>query len=72
MPAYSYSGIKGMTNTGELYFPPINQQAVQMDTFSKCILDDTESDASGEEGRKDLKVIEAIYKSIESKAQVKI
>ena len=72
LPAFNYSGIKGFTNEGELNFPKINQQAVQMDTFSKCILDNTESDASGEEGRKDLKVIEAIYKSIESKSQVKI
>ena len=35
-----------------------------MDDFSKCINDGTESNASGEEGFKDLKVIEAIYKSI--------
>ena len=72
LPAYSYGGIKGLTNEGELNFPHINQQAVQMDTFSKCILDGTESDASGEEGLKDLKVIEAIYKAIENKTQVKI
>ncbi len=43
-----------------------------MDAFSKCILDDTPSDASGEEGLKDLKVIEAIYRSIESKSEVKV
>ena len=72
MPAFNYGGIKGFTNEGELNFPKINQQAVQMDTFSKCILDDTESDAGGEEGRKDLKVIEAIYKSIENKTKEKV
>ena len=72
MPAYNYGGIKGATNEGELNFPRINQQAVQMDTFSNCILDNTDSDASGEEGLKDLKVIEAIYKAIENKTQVKI
>jgi len=72
MPAFGYGGIKGMTNEGEINFPPINQQAVQMDTFSKCILDNEESDASGEEGLKDLKVIEAIYKSIETGTKVKL
>ena len=72
MPAFNYRGIKGMTNKGELNFPPVNQQAVQMDTFSKCIFDNTESDASGEEGLKDLKVIEAIYKSIESGTKTKV
>ena len=50
----------------------INQQASQMDTFSKCILENLESDASGEEGLKDLKVIEAVYKSIKSGSKVKV
>jgi predicted dehydrogenase len=72
MPAYNYGGIKGRTNLGELNFAKINQQAIQMDTFTKCILDNTESDASGEEGLKDLKVIEAIYKSIETNTKVKV
>ena len=72
LPAYSYNGLVGRTNKGELSFPPYNQQALQMDAFSKCILDDTPSDASGEEGLKDLKVIEAIYRSIESKSEVKV
>jgi predicted dehydrogenase len=72
MPAFNYGGIKGMTNEGELNFPRINQQAVQMDTFAKCILDGSQSDAGGEEGLKDLKVIEAIYKSIESKSKVEV
>jgi predicted dehydrogenase len=72
MPAFNYGGIKGMTNEGELSFPRINQQAVQMDTFTKCILDDSNSDAGGEEGLKDLKVIEAIYKSVESKSKVEV
>jgi len=72
IPAFNYGGIKGTTNAGELNFPPINQQAVQMDTFSKCILDNLESDASGEEGLKDLKVIEAIYKAIETGTKAKV
>ena len=64
--AYSYRGITGSTNSGELDLPQINQQAVQMDTFSQCIFDGSESDASGEEGLKDLKVIEAVYRAMES------
>ena len=72
MPAFGYGGIQGMTNEGEINFRPVNQQAVQMDTHSKCILDNLESDASGEEGLKDLKVIEAVYKSIQSGTKVKV
>jgi predicted dehydrogenase len=71
-PAFSYRGIKGSTNEGELTLPEINQQAQQMDDFSKCITDGSESNASGEEGLKDLKVIEAIYKSIKEGAKVKV
>ena len=71
-PAFSYRGIRGLTNEGELNLPVVNQQAVQMDTFSKCIIDNTESDASGEEGLKDLKVIEAIYKATKSGTKVKV
>lgn len=64
-PAFSYHGIEGWTNKGEMNLPDIKQQAAQMDDFSKCILDSSESNASGEEGLKDLKVIAAIYRSIE-------
>jgi predicted dehydrogenase len=69
-PAFSYRGIKGATNNGELNFPAINQQATQMDDFSKCIINNSESNASGEEGLKDLKVIEAIYKSIQLRTKM--
>jgi predicted dehydrogenase len=71
-PAFNYRGIKGSTNHGELNFPEINQQAAQMDDFSKCIIENSVSNASGEEGLKDLKVIEAIYKSIQLKTKVMI
>jgi len=71
-PAYNYRGIKGSTSEGDLDLPQINQQAVQMDTFSKCIFDGTKSDASGEEGLKDLKVIEAIFKSVKNGTKVEV
>jgi len=72
IPAFNYNGIQGSTNRGQLDLPEENQQAVQMDTFSKCILDNLDSDASGEEGLKDLKVIEAIYKAIETGTKAKV
>jgi predicted dehydrogenase len=71
-PAFNYKGIKGSTDEGDLNLPVINQQAVQMDMFSKCIIDNSKSDAEGEEGLRDLKVIEAIYKSIETGTKVKV
>lgn len=61
--AFSYGGIRGRTNTGKLEFPAVNQQALQLDGFSRCIIDGLPSDADGEEGLRDMRVIEAIYRS---------
>ncbi|MEO6188175.1 MAG: Gfo/Idh/MocA family oxidoreductase [Ginsengibacter sp.] len=44
----------------------VNHQAIQMDDFAQCIIENKVSRVSGEERLKDIKVIEAIYKSIES------
>lgn len=64
MPAYSYGGLKGFLGNENLEFPKFNQQAAQMDAFALDVKNNTESIVSGEEGLKDLKVIEAIFKSI--------
>tara|TARA_R110002049_G_scaffold9962_2_gene49652 strand:- start:13942 stop:15057 length:1116 start_codon:yes stop_codon:yes gene_type:complete len=64
MPAYSYSGLKGALGNEVLEFPPVNQQALQMDAFAMNVKENTKSFVSGEEGVRDLKVVEAIYKSI--------
>ncbi|HYF67389.1 MAG TPA: Gfo/Idh/MocA family oxidoreductase [Ohtaekwangia sp.] len=64
-PAYGYGPLSGQTNKGKLDLPVVNHQAKQMDGMSLCIRENRATTASGEEGLKDLKVIEAIYKSIE-------
>jgi predicted dehydrogenase len=71
-PAYYYGGLRGRTHNGELEISNINQQAAQMDDFATCIFENRTSDADGEEGLKDLKVIEAIYKSISIGTNVKV
>ena len=70
--AFSYNGISGRTNNGTLYFPPFNQQAAQMDGFSRCITEGLPSDADGEEGLKDMNIIEAIYKSAATKTKTAV
>ena len=62
-PAYSYSGIQGRTHQGPLNFPQVNQQALHMDAFALSIQQDTPFSASGEEGLRDVRLIEAIYKA---------
>lgn len=63
-PAFGYGPIQGKTHKGLLQLPEVNHQAVQLDGMSRCIMEGTSTTATGEEGLRDMKVIEAIYKSI--------
>ena len=71
-PAFLYSGIEGRTNSGPLNLPSVNQQAAQMDDFAQCIFQRSQSNADGEEGLKDMKVIAAIYESIATGRPAKV
>jgi len=64
-PATSYDPTQGLTHKGPLNFPNTIHQAVQMDEMAAIILDGKKPilPVDGEEGLKDLKVIEGIYKS---------
>ncbi|HEY0678251.1 MAG TPA: Gfo/Idh/MocA family oxidoreductase [Chitinophagaceae bacterium] len=64
--AYRYGGMEGKTPEGPMPFPQINQQAAQMDDFALCITQKRSTRVPGEEGKKDMKVIDAIYRSIAS------
>ncbi|HTT56732.1 MAG TPA: Gfo/Idh/MocA family oxidoreductase [Opitutaceae bacterium] len=62
--AFSYRGIRGNTSTGPLTFePPVNQQARQMDDFADCIRTGRASPVPGELGRRDIRILMAIYES---------
>ena len=71
-PAYSYTGIKGKTSAGELNLPQAFQQALQMDDFALCVKEGRQSKLSGEEGRQDVKILQAIYKAMETGERVLI
>ncbi len=64
-PANNYGPLKGRTSNGEVIsFPHQRQQALQMDDFSKHILEATPNVAPGEMGKRDMIIVEAIYQSI--------
>lgn len=65
-PAYSYKGIKGRTATGNIEWPPVNQQAAQMDDFARCIKEGRPTKVGGEEGRQDVRILQAIYKAMKT------
>lgn len=62
-PFQAYRGIRGRTSDGELQFPEINQQAAQLDEVAECILNGKPMRVPGEEGLKDMIVVDQIYAS---------
>jgi predicted dehydrogenase len=71
-PALSYGPYTGKTSEKELKFPAINQQKTQMDEICKVLLENKKlpNHITGEEGLKDMKVINAIYKAAETGKKV--
>lgn len=64
-PANNYGPLSGRLSTGEaLSFPHESQQKLQMDDFARHILEGTPNLAPGEMGKRDMVIVEAIYKSI--------
>ena len=70
-PAFSYSGLRGQTSDGKMKLPQINQQAAQMDDFAQAIMNKRPTPVPGEMGRQDVKILRAIYKSMETGQKVK-
>lgn len=65
--AFGYRGVRAATSAGPLSFePPVNQQARQMDDFAQCVLTGRATPVPGEMGRRDLRIIEAIYRAAAS------
>jgi predicted dehydrogenase len=71
-PAFGYRGIKGKTPTGDMDFPTVNQQALQMDDFAQCVMQNKPTRVPGEMGLKDIKVVEAIFRSVKSRKREKV
>lgn len=73
-PAISYGPFKGRSSAKEFNFPIINQQAAQLDGIGKVILEGQELPIhiSGEEGLKDIRVIEGIYKAAETGQKIEL
>ena len=73
-PAISYGPFKGRTSVEEFNFPVINQQAAQLDGIGKHIIERQQlpSHISGEEGLKDMRVIEGIYKAAKTGKNIKL
>lgn len=72
-PFQGYSGNKGETSDGIIINTQIpNQQAKQMDDDALSIMNKKPMLVPGEEGLKDIRVVEAIYRSVAQKGRVTI
>lgn len=67
-PATGYGPIMGRTHKGELNFSHVTHQTVQMDEMAAIIFDNKKPEipVDGEEGLKDLKIIDAIYEAVKT------
>ncbi|MGJ8639398.1 MAG: Gfo/Idh/MocA family protein [Opitutaceae bacterium] len=65
--AFYYRTISGSINKRPMdNIKPVNQQAAQMDAIAQSITGGTDSGISGAEGRQDMVIIEALYRSLEN------
>ncbi|HEY9004955.1 Gfo/Idh/MocA family protein [Ohtaekwangia sp.] len=71
-PSTGYGPIKGRTHQGELTQPHITHQTIQMDEMAGIILQGKQPvvPVDGEEGLKDMKIIDAIYQAVQSGRKV--
>lgn len=71
IPMQAYSGVRGRTSDGvQLNQRIANQQAKQMDDDALAILNDSRVLVPGEEGQRDIRIVEAIYRSAKIKQPV--
>lgn len=73
-PSTGYGPIKGRTHLGELNHPHVTHQTVQMDEMAGMILQGKKPlvPVDGEEGVKDLKIIDAIFLAVKTGKKVEL
>ncbi|MGI9550315.1 MAG: Gfo/Idh/MocA family protein [Aurantibacter sp.] len=71
-PSTGYGPIKGRTHKGKLMQPHITHQTLQMDGMAELIFEGVEPIApvDGEEGVKDMKIIDAIFEAVKTGGKV--
>jgi len=70
--AFNYNGQRGNTPEGAMNFPQVNQQAKQMDDFALAIKNNRPTPVPGEMGKRDVRIIAAIYEAMNTGKKVTI
>jgi predicted dehydrogenase len=73
-PATNYGPIKAWTHKGDIDMPHVKHQIKQMEEMAKIILDGIEPElpVDGEEGLKDLKIIDAVFEAAKTGRRVEL
>lgn len=72
-PFSAYNGVQGITSDGIKLDATIpNEQAKQMDDDALAIMNGSQVIVPGEEGLKDIRVVEAIYRSVAERRKISI
>jgi predicted dehydrogenase len=72
-PALYYHGIKGFRSDGKPFaFPDMDQFAAEMDDFAICVRDNKPTRVPGEEGLRDVRIIDALYRSAATGRDIKL
>ena len=72
-PAYNAVGTKGRTSKGEMNFTLKNYQQIdQLDDFALAVRNKTQPAATGEEGLKDIRLVDAILRAAETGTRIKL
>jgi len=76
-PAYEYVGQRSMTlivgeKGTQKAFGPVDQFAPEIVYFSNCIIKNQDPEPSGEEGLRDVRIVEALYESARSEKVIKL
>jgi predicted dehydrogenase len=71
-PAFGYAGIKGRTPGGNIEYPALSQQARQMDAFALAVKNNKPSIVPGEMGRRDMRIITAIYEAMRTGKRIMV
>jgi predicted dehydrogenase len=72
-PAQWYRGIKGFRSDGKPFeFPAVNHFVAELDDFASCIRQGRPSRVPGQEGLRDLRIIEAIYRSADAEREIRL
>ena len=72
-PALYYHGIKGFRSDNKPFtFPDVDQFAAEMDDFAACVRDGKPTRVPGEEGLRDVRIIDALYRAAATGRDVKL